>query len=401
MKIGIVSGEMSGDILGAGLIRELKLIYPDAEYIGIGGERMINEGFISLFPIDRLSVMGFIEPLKRLPELLSIRKHLYQYFTNHNFDVVIGIDSPGFNTTLEEKLKKAGVKTVHYVSPSVWAWRQGRIKKIARAVDLMLTLLPFETAIYQQYNVPVKFVGHPLADQFPLEHDQLKAQETLSQLLNNKALVNQGNIEYKKNAPLLACLPGSRNGEVSLIGPVFWDVITRCCDTVKNLQIVVPTANKQRAEQIKEQLKGYPNLPITIIDGHSHEVMAAADAVLLASGTTALEAMLLKKPMVVVYKMAKLSYWIISSLLKTPYVSLPNLLADKALVPELIQENATVDAITDQILQKLQSEEYKHEIMEAFTQLHEKIKGDADRSAAKAIHDLLASGIANNRCDNA
>ncbi len=393
MKIGIISGEMSGDILGAGLVRELKVIYPDAEYVGIGGERMINEGFVSLFPIDRLSVMGFVEPLKRLPELLSIRKHLYQYFINNQFDVVIGIDSPGFNTTLEEKLKKAGIKTVHYVSPSVWAWRQGRIKKIARAVDLMLTLLPFETAIYQQYNVPVKFVGHPLADQFPFEHDQLKAQEILSELLNDPVVDNQSDIQYKKEAPLLACLPGSRNGEVKLIGPVFWEVVARCCDTIKDLQIIVPTANKQRAEQIKEQLKRYPNLPITIIDGHSHEVMAAADAVLLASGTTALEAMLLKKPMVVVYKMAKLSYWIISSLLKTPYVSLPNLLADKALVPELIQENATVDSITNQILQKLQSEDYKKEITETFTHLHKKIKGNADRSAAQAIHKLLETGV--------
>ena len=398
MKIGIVAGETSGDILGAGLIRTLKTFYPAATYTGIGGEKMQAAGLHSLFPLERLAVMGFVEPLKRLPELLSIRKQLYRYFVDHQFDVVIGIDSPGFNTTLEYKLKQAGITTVHYVSPSVWAWRQGRIKKIARSVDLMLTLLPFETDIYQQHNVPVKFVGHPLADQFPYTHDQAKAQSRLWALLDQQTVtckkVTHKKVTYQKAAPLLACLPGSRGGEVSLIGPVFWEAIRHCCAKVKDLQIIVPAANQQRAQQIIAQLDAYADLPITVIDGHSHEVMAAADAVLLASGTTALEAMLLKKPMVVVYKMATLSYWIISSLLKTPYVSLPNLLANKPLVPELIQADATVDAVTRHVLQKLESVSDQQAMVEAFTALHKQIKADASHTAATAIYQLLENNQA-------
>lgn len=382
MKIGIVSGEMSGDILGAGLIKELKTFYPDAQFIGIGGKKMIAQGLNSLFPQDRLAVMGFVEPLKRLPELLSIRKQLYLYFTEHQFDVVIGIDSPSFNTGLEERLKKAGIKTVHYVSPSVWAWRRGRIKQISRAVDLMLTLLPFENTIYEEHNIPVKFVGHPLADQFPLVHDQQQAKSSLSDLLQKK---------YDPSRPLLACLPGSRGGEVKFIGPVFWESIAECCHLIKNLQVIVPAANSMRRVQIEEQLKEYQSLPITIVDGLSHEVMAASDAVLLASGTTALEAMLLKKPMVVAYKIAALSYWILLMLVKTPYLSLPNLLAGKPIVPELIQYKANVKNIVANVVEKLQSVAYREDIVKEFTQLHRDIKGDADRVAASAIVELLNS----------
>ncbi len=381
MKIGIVAGEASGDILGADLIRALKRYYPQATYEGVGGEKMIAQGFHSLFPQDRLAVMGLIEPLKRLSELLSIRKQLFNHFNDHQFDLFIGIDSPDFNLTLEQKLKEQGIKTVHYVSPSVWAWRQGRIKKIAKAVDLMLTLLPFETGIYHEHNVPVKFVGHPLADQFPLEHDHQASKEALSLLLKNK--------RYNANLPMLACMPGSRHGEVKLIGPILWESLEVCCQKITKLQIIVPAVNPQRREQIEQQLKDYPNLSVTIIDGHSHEVMAAADAVLLASGTTALEAMLLKKPMVVVYKMAALSYWVISSLLKTPYVSLPNLLADRLLVPELLQYKATVDAVSQQVIEKLESTECRKEMVQVFSELHKEIKCNASQTAAEAIKQLL------------
>jgi len=381
MKIGIVSGEASGDILGAGLIRELKCYYPDAIYEGIGGDKMIGEGFTSLFPQDRLAVMGLIEPLKRLPELLSIRKQLYKHFLHNQFDIVIGIDSPDFNLTLEGKLKKRGIKTAHYVSPSVWAWRQGRIKKIAKSIDLMLTLLPFETAIYHEHNVPVKFVGHPLADQFPIEHDQALAKKALSEILKNK--------RYNTKLPMLACLPGSRGGEVKLIGPVLWQALEECCNSINKLQIIVPAANAQRRKQIEAQLQEHPNLSVTLVAGYSHEIMAASDAVLLASGTTALEAMLLKKPMVVVYKMATLSYWIISSLLKTAYVSLPNLLANRLLVPELLQQQATPKAISQHVVEKMQSHEYRNSIKEEFTQLHSDLKCNADVIAAKAIKQLL------------
>jgi len=325
MKFGIVSGETSGDILGAGLVRELKKIYPNAEFFGIGGERMINEGFDSLFPQDRLAVMGIIEPLKRLPELLSIRKQLFEQFTDHNIDCFIGIDSPDFNLTLEKKLKAQSVPVVHYVSPSVWAWRQGRIKTIAKSIDLMLTLLPFENKIYDDNNIPAVFVGHPLADQFPLEPDLNAAQKALS----------------------------------------------------------------LRREQIEAQLAQYPNLNIMVIDQHSHEVMAAADAVLLASGTTALEAMLLKKPMVVSYKLKALSYWIIKSLIKVPYVSLPNLLSNKMLVPELIQADATAQNIAEHTLKQLNDDDNRQKLRNVFVEIHQTLKADANKTAASAIAQLL------------
>jgi lipid-A-disaccharide synthase len=384
MKIGIVSGEMSGDILGAGLIKELKIFYPDAQFVGIGGEKMIAQGLNSLFAQDRLAVMGIVEPLKRLPELLSMRRQLYSYFTEHQFDVVIGIDSPSFNTGLEERLKNVGIKTVHYVSPSVWAWRQGRIKQISRAVDLMLTLLPFENAIYDEHNIPVKFVGHPLADKFPLEHDQQKAKSILSDLLQDRQKI------YVPTRPLLACLPGSRGGEIKFIGPVFWASIALCCQTIKNIQVIVPAANSRCREQIEGQLKQYPSLPITIVDGLSHEVMAASDAVLLTSGTTALEAMLLKRPMVVAYKMAAFSYYIISRLLQTPYIALPNLLANKLLVPELVQGDATVANISSRILQAFATQDKN---IQEFTMLHQTIKRNADLESAKSIHALLTGGV--------
>lgn len=381
MKIGIVSGEISGDILGAGLIRELKVFYPDADFVGIGGTKMIAEGLNSLFPQDRLAVVGFVEPLKRLPELLSIRKQLYLYFIEHKFDVFIGIDSPDFNTGLEEKLRNEGLKTVHYVSPSVWAWRQGRIKKISRAVDLMLTLLPFENDIYEKHDIPVKFVGHPLADKFPLENDQEAAKKSLTTLLDGQQL------NYDAAQPMLACLPGSRGSEVNLIGPVLWQSIAECVVAVKNLQVIVPAANPERREQIEAQLKNYPDLPISVVDGFSHEVMAASDGVLLASGTTALEAMLLKKPMVVVCKIATLSYYLISLLLKVPYLSLPNLLANKPLVPEFIQGDATVENITSNVLGMLSSPNKNSKI---FTELHQSLIANADIESAKAIHHLLS-----------
>ena len=381
MKIGIVSGEMSGDILGAGLIRELKAFYPDAQFVGIGGKHMIGQGLDSLFPQDRLAVMGIVGPLKRLPELLSIRKQLYVYFSQHKFDVFIGIDSPAFNTGLEEKLKKTGMKTVHYVSPSVWAWRRGRIKQISRAVDLMLTLLPFENAIYKEHNIPVNFVGHPLADQFPLKHNQTMAKKQLKDLLDKQQ------ISYDTARPMLACLPGSRGGEIELIGPVFWQSIKACVAAMDNLQVIVAAANPARRQQIEAQLTDFPNVAITIVEGLSHQVMAASDGVLLASGTTALEAMLLKKPMTVAYKVAKLSYYLLSLLVKVPYVSLPNLLAGKCLVPELLQHHATAENISESVLQMLLS---PNNNIETFTELHQSLTRNADVESAKAVHHLLS-----------
>lgn len=376
LKVGIVAGEASGDILGAGLIRALKKHYPHIEFAGIGGPKMLAEGFHSFFPQDRLAVMGLVEPLKRLPELLRIRRFLVDHFSENQPAVFIGIDSPDFNLTLEEKLHDSGVKTVHYVSPSVWAWRQNRIKKIRRAVDLMLTLLPFEAQFYRDHEVPVQFVGHTLADDIPLQSDTAQARDDL-------------NLDISVETPVVALLPGSRQDEVERLGPVFYQAARLCLKQRPGLRFVVPAASGQRYRQIHQQLSDYSDLPVTLMQGQSHEMMAAADVVVLASGTTALEAMLLKKPMVVSYKVGWLSYKIISAMIKVPYVSLPNLLADELLVPELIQQNATAEKIAAEVLHFLDTPQDVAVLKKRFLQLHESLRCNASATAAEAIVSLI------------
>lgn len=384
IRIGIVVGEASGDILGASLMAALRQHYPEAVFEGIGGDRMIAAGFESHYPQERLAVMGLVEPLKRLPELLRIRKSIVQHFIDNPPDVFIGIDSPDFNLTIEERLKSRGIKTVHYVSPSVWAWRQKRIVKIARAVDLMLTLLPFEAQFYQQHQVPVCFVGHTLADDIAMEPDQQSARETLG--LNS-------------TSPMIALMPGSRGGEVKLLGPVFWQTAHWCLAQDPRLEFVVPAANAQRRQQIDAQLKQVPELPITIVDGQSHEVMEAADAVLMASGTTTLEAMLLKRPMVVAYKMAWLSFAIISRLVKSPFFSLPNLLAGKALVAEVLQKQVTPERLGAELLSFFQTPEKARQLKSEFVQLHKSIRCNASEKAATAIVELIEASAMSSTAD--
>lgn len=374
MHIAIVAGEASGDILGASLIKALQQFYPAARFSGIGGDRMIAEGFNSLYPMDRLSVMGFVEPLKRLPELLRIRKHIKQFCLTEKVDVFIGIDSPDFTLNIERFVKLNGIPSVHYVSPSVWAWRQGRIKGIRQSVDLMLTLLPFEAAFYREHNVPVVFVGHPLADDIAMDTDMAAAREKLA---------------IAQDETVLALMPGSRAGEVALMGELFLQV-ANALQNKHSCRVILPAANAQRKAQLEELLKQYPNIPVTLLDGQSHLAMAASNAVLLASGTTALEAMLFKKPMVVAYKLAPLSYAILSRLVKSAYISLPNLLANKALVPELIQHAASVDNLLIETEKALFDKNYQQQQQQAFYQLHESLKADASLTAAKAIADLLS-----------
>ena len=377
-RVGIVAGEASGDILGAGLIRALREHYPDLQVEGIGGPLMEAEGCHSFFPQDRLAVMGLIEPLKRLPELLKIRRYLREYFLANPPDVFVGIDSPDFNLSLEESLRTTGIKTVHYVSPSVWAWRQGRIKKIARAADVVLTLFPFEEKFYQEREdiyptLRAICVGHPLADRIPMHSDSAAARTALATPLAST---------------VVALLPGSRAGEVERMGRLFFDVARWCVAQKKDLSFVVPAANADRKAQLTAILADYPDLPVHLIDGQSQQCMAASDAVLMASGTTALEAMLLKKPMVVAYKMARLSYAIISRLLKVPYVSLPNLLANKKLVPEFLQKAATVENLGNALLTWLNNSEQVSELQQQFTVIHRDIQRDASHCAAQAIVDL-------------
>lgn len=375
LRIGLVVGEASGDQLGAGLMAALQKSHPDAVFEGVGGSKMQALGCHSLYPMETLSVMGLVEPLKRLPELLRMRRGLVQHFIAQPPDVFIGIDAPDFNLGIELRLKKVGIPTVHYVSPSVWAWRQGRIKKIARAVDHMLTLLPFEAEFYQRHNVPVTFVGHPLADDLPMQPDMLGARAQLN-------LSNDG--------PVIALLPGSRQSEVALLGRLFLDAARLCLQENPTLSFVLPAANPARRQQIDSMLAEAGDLPITVLDGQSHLAMEAADVVLLASGTTALEAMLLKKPMVVSYKTGWLSHAIISRMLKVPYVSLPNLLAGRELVPEVLQDDATAQSLTALLLARLGNSALAVQLRSDFTQLHQQIKCNGNEKAAAAVLSVIA-----------
>jgi lipid-A-disaccharide synthase len=373
----MVAGEESGDILGAGLISQLKRHYPDAIFEGIGGARMIDEGFKSFFPQDRLAVMGFVEPLKRLPELLRMRKTLADYFVQKIPDLFIGIDSPDFNLHLEMILRNRGIRVAHYVSPSVWAWRQGRIKKIKIAVDLMLTLFPFENAIYEQHHINAVCVGHPLADTIPLTDQTLLAREALG---------------IAPQAQVLALLPGSRQAEVERLGAMFFDVASRLVADNPNLIILCPAANPKRLEQLKALLVGRA-LKVELQLGNSHQLMAAADVVLMASGTTSLEAMLLKKPMVIAYKVAPLSYWIYKRLVKVNMIGLPNLLAGEKIVPEFIQDAATTDNLCQAVGELLRAEGAHQRQKEAFLSLHQSLRRDANLQAANAIQGLIETSL--------
>ncbi|WNO09836.1 lipid-A-disaccharide synthase [Teredinibacter sp. KSP-S5-2] len=378
-RVGIVAGEASGDILGADLIRELKLRHPDCIFEGVGGSKMIEEGFSSLFPMDVLSVMGIVEPLKRLPQLLSIRSQLKKHFIQNPPDVFIGIDSPDFTIPLERKLKEKNITTVHYVSPSVWAWRKGRIKNIAKSVDLMLTLFPFEKKIYDENNIDCVCVGHPLADQIPLELDIDSAKEKLTVYK-----------EYHPDKTTVAILPGSRKSELDKLADVFLQGAKLCADKMPDMQFLIPAANRERYAELQNYMVSYSDLNIVLTDGQSHTVMAAADAVLMASGTTTLEALLLKKPMVIAYRLANFSYKILSRMVDIEFIGLPNLLAGRKLVPELIQDEVTAENIAQSIMAMLRESQTEDGLLTEYQRIHIELKKQAGATAVKAIESRLA-----------
>lgn len=370
MRVALVAGEASGDILGAGLMQALKAQYPQIEFIGIGGPLMQAQGLNSYFPMERLSVMGLVEVLGRLPELLARRKRLTNTLIEAKPDVFIGIDAPDFNLTLELKLRQAGIKTVHYVSPSVWAWRQKRVLKIRDACDLMLTLFPFEAQFYQDHQVPVRFVGHPLADTIPQQADRAAAREAL-------------NLAHEQ--PVVALMPGSRGGEVSRLGSLFLDAAVRLRTLRPGIQFVLPCSSPERRAQLEQMLVGR-DLPLTLLNGRSHEALAACDAVLIASGTATLEALLYKRPMVVAYKVAPLTYRILKRLVTSAYISLPNLLAERLLVPEMIQDAATPEALAQLLAPLLDGGTVQ---TEGFDVIHRALRRDASVQAAQAVLQLV------------
>jgi lipid-A-disaccharide synthase len=375
-RIALVAGEASGDLLGAGLIEALGKRYPDATFAGIGGQRMRQAGLAAWWDCGELAVMGLIEVLKHLPRLLRLRRELIRRLLGWQPDVFVGIDAPDFNLGVEKRLKRRGIRTVHYVSPSVWAWREKRAQRIGRSADRVLCLFPMEPPIYARHGVDARFVGHPLADRLPLEPDRGHARQALG---------------LPSDARVLAVLPGSRMGELQRLAEIFLRGAGLARARMPGLRIVVPAANPRCAEALRA-LMAQPGIPaFELLDGCSHEAMLAADAVLLASGTATLEAMLLKRPMVVGYRIAPLTYWIVMrlGLLKIDRYSLPNILAGEALVPELMQDACTEAAVADALVASFEDDAGREATLARFQALHRLLRQDADARAAAAVAELL------------
>ena len=380
LLIGIVAGEASGDLLGADLIRSIKAQYPHAEFIGLGGEQMQAEGFKTLDDMSLLSVMGLVEPLNRLPQLLTLRRRLVAHFLECKPAVVVGIDAPDFNLALERKLKAKGIPTCHYVCPSVWAWRQGRVKGIRKSVDHVLSLLPFEVDFLKQHDIKSTFVGHPLAEQ--LSFDAPVVESELSNQLK----------EFKLQGPLLCVMPGSRNSEVQALLDVFMETIAACLQRQPNMRFVIPAASEGLYEQLSSRLSE-PDIHlirqrILLTRGESQLCMQMSDLVLLASGTATLEAALLGKPMVVAYRLAPLSYAIMSRMIKIDYVALPNLLTDKAYVQEFIQHDISAESLSSALLSYIEQPALAAEVKNAFRQLHIQLAQNASEKAAAVVLSL-------------
>jgi lipid-A-disaccharide synthase len=375
LRIGIVAGEASGDLLGAQLIEDLKKNHTDIEIVGIGGNQLIKSGCQSLFNMERLSVVGISEVLGRYFELLGIRNKLIKYFIDNPPDVFIGIDAPDFNLTLEEKLRRRGIKTAHYVSPSVWAWRESRLKKIARAVDLMLVLFPFELPYYERNNIVARFVGHPLATQMNRSYDENDARVVLG-LPGDKTII--------------ALMPGSRQSELKQLVSIFLQTALLCQQRHENIHFVTNLVDQHAKEFFINSInKLCPELPVSIFTGDSMRVMQASDVLLLASGTITLEAMLLRKPMVVAYRFSWLTYQIFKRLIHTPFAALPNLLAGKLLVPECIQYDCTPERLGAELSTWLNDKDAVGRLKLDFDAIHQGMLQQKNHSAADAVNTLL------------
>ena len=379
MKIAMVAGEVSGDILGSRLIKALKLVYPDATFEGIGGKEMQAQGLVPLFDMERLSVMGFTEVLGRFRELWNIRKTLLNRWLETPPDLFVGIDAPDFNIWLEKRLHANNVLAVHYVSPSIWAWRQSRVKKFVGNLDLMLALFPFETDFYKEHKVPVEFVGHPLADEVPLFNDPIEARQRLS---------------LPADPFILGVLPGSRLGEIKRIGPDFLIALKTIHERHPDWVFVTPLATEKVAESFKTLHQEHaPNVPIHYIDGQSREVMTASDQILMASGAAVLEGMLVGRSMVAAYRVAAFTGWVIQRLgmIKSKYYTLPNNLANENLVPEFIQQLLTPLAIIEAVENQFsESDEQKSYRLKRFNEIHQTLRKDASKQAVNAIVKLLS-----------
>jgi lipid-A-disaccharide synthase len=377
MNIGIVANEPSGDLLGASLVRELKAHVPDASFVGVAGPHMQAAGCETLVPMERLSVMGLTEVVKHLRELLRIRRELIRYFRQWQPDVFIGVDAPDFNLGLERSLRTAGIRTVHLVSPTVWAWRPGRVKTIRRSVDLMLSIFPFEEEFLRKHRVPTRYVGHPLADEIPLESDRSSAREALG---------------LPADRPVIALLPGSRVSEMRLLAEPFLQTARWCLERRPELCFAVPLVTPTlRGLFIETWMREAPDLPVTLVDGRSREVIAAADRVLTASGTATLETLLINRPMVVGYRVSPITYRLVKwlNLVKVPYVAMANLLAERELAPEFIQDRCRADLMGPALLGFLDAPGAVREVQTAYREIHVRLRCNAGRAAAAAVLELV------------
>ena len=376
--IAIVAGEASGDLLGSLLMDAIKQAAPNVRFIGIGGPRMQGGGMDVLFPMEKLAVNGYIEVLRHYPELVGIRRKLRERFIAEPPDLFIGIDAPDFNLGLESVLKQHGIPTVHYVSPSIWAWRGERIHKIKQAVSRILALFPFEEPLYQQAGVPVSYVGHPLADILPQNPNRAEMREQMRIM--------------PRNAKVFALLPGSRQSEVRRLARTYIETARLILRKLPEAQFLVPLASRETRTIFENELwrQEAQQLPITMLFGHAHDAMIAADGVLVASGTATLEAALLKCPMVITYKMSGLTYWIAKRKQYLPYVGLPNILAGKFVVPEILQDDATPENLAQALLNLVNNKHAVAELEQTFAVMHQTLRQDTAQKAAAAILPYLA-----------
>jgi lipid-A-disaccharide synthase len=376
--IALVAGEASGDLLGSHLIESIKQVLPGTKFIGIGGSKMQAAGMDVMFPMEKLSVMGYIDALRHLREILGIRNKLRESLLANPPSLFIGIDAPDFNLGLETTLKQHGIPTVHYVSPSIWAWRGERINKIKNAVSHILTLFPFEAPIYERAGVPVTYVGHPLADMLP---EQPKRDLMREQM------------RIQKQAKVFALLPGSRQSEVRYLAETYIQTAKLILQKLPNAQFLVPLASRETRTIFEDTLWKLEaqELPITMLFGHAHDAMIAADGVLVASGTATLEAALLKRPMVITYKMLPLTYWLSKRKAYLPYVGLPNVLAGKFVVPEIFQDDATPENLAQALLNLVGDKNAVAELETLFGDMHTQLKQDTAHKAAQAILPYLTA----------
>ena len=379
-RIALVAGEASGDGLGAGLIGELRKRFPDAQFVGIGGDAMRHAGCETWHHASELSVMGLAEVLRHLPRLLKLRREFRARLLAWKPDVFIGIDAPDFNLGVERWLKQRGIRTVHYVSPSVWAWRQKRAAKIGASADRVLCLFPMEPAIYARHGVDARFVGHPMADALPLQPDRAAARAALG---------------VPMDVPVLALLPGSRLGEVGRLAQPFLEAARLVAEATPRLKVLIPAANDQCKNMLAPLLAAtpFPSPRPRLLDGQAREAMIAADVVLLASGTATLETMLAKRAMVVGYRISALTYRIVKwfGLLKVERYALPNVLANEDLAPELMQDDCTPEKLAAAVLEWLTHPETIAALQPKYLQLHHALRQDASARAADAVAELLAS----------